>query len=154
VQVIVEGIWVSLRNIKSIKCINKNVFWTTLKVNSYNDDYPHSIVIDPENLSKVRPLRLGDIHNFLPDGVEVDRTKNRDLHARIIKISGDQERKLEIALQSMKIMKDQVEVEDDDEVVIGAEVKKERKEKKSIKVRSLKKQVQAISAQVKEKLAQ
>jgi len=111
-------------------------------------------VIDPENLSKVRPLRLGDIHNFLPDGVEVDRTKNRDLHARIIKISGDQERKLEIALQSMKIMKDQVEVEDEDEVVIGAEVKKERKEKKSIKVRSLKKQVQAISAQVKEKLAQ
>ena len=122
-------------------------------MNSYNDDYPHSIVIDPENLSKVRPLRLGDIHNFLPDGVEIDRTKNRDLHARIIKISGDQERKLEIALNSMKIMKDQVEVEEDDDVVIGAEVKKERKEKKSIKVRSLKKQVQAISAQVKEKLA-
>ena len=42
---------------------------------SYNDIYPHSIVLDPENLSKNRPLRLGDINNFLPDGIELDKGK-------------------------------------------------------------------------------
>lgn len=108
-------------------------------VNSYNDDYPHSIVVDPENLSKIRPLRIGDIHNFLPDGVEVDRTKCLSLHQKVIKVCGDKERKLDIALQNMKLMKEQVTVVEDDEFTLTSEVKKAPKERKNIKVRSLKK---------------
>ncbi|KAL4454966.1 hypothetical protein ABPG74_006348 [Tetrahymena malaccensis] len=123
-------------------------------VNSYNDEYPHSIVIDPENLSKIRPLRIGDIHNFLPDGVEIDKTKCLSLHQKVIKITGDKERKLDIALQNMKLMKEQVTVEEEEDFTLASEVKKAPKERKNVKVRSLKKQVQAISAQVKEKLAQ
>lgn len=122
-------------------------------MNSYNDQYPHSIVIDPENLSKIRPLRLGDVHNFLPDGVEIDRTKCLSLHQKIIKIGGDKERKLDTALLNMKLMKEQVEVEEEEVFTLSSEVKKAPKVRTNVKVRSLKKQVQAISAQVKEKLA-
>lgn len=52
-------------------------------------------------------------------------------------------------------MKDQTEIVDDDDVVsLVSEEKKVPKEKKTVKVRSLKKQVASLAAQVKERLAE
>ncbi|EGR28886.1 hypothetical protein IMG5_167400 [Ichthyophthirius multifiliis] len=125
-------------------------------VHCYNDIYPHKIIIDPENISKIRPLRIGDIQQLLPDGIELDKSKYLSIHQRVVVMSGDVEQRREMNMQSFmaqdETQEETQEFVDDQNVKLTSDTPKVKKERKTVKVKSLKKQVEAISAQVKEKL--
>ena len=74
------------------------------------------------------------------------------MHQKVIKMTGDLSKKLEITLKNMQSMKENVEVEDENDVSLK-NADKPKKERKNVKVKSLKKQVAAISGSVKEKIA-
>jgi len=75
------------------KYLNKGCEYTMKKkgiwVNSYNDDYPLKIEIDPANVTPMRSYKVGDLANALPDGLELHPESKKNLRDNIIEIESD-----------------------------------------------------------------
>ena len=121
------------------------------QVECYNDDYPSCFEVDPQNISATRGYKLGDLSNALPDGIYLHPKYNKN--TTLVKMFGDRQVRIAMEQNKDKVIKE-ASNQQEDNIVSLISSGKPKKDKKSIKtkVRSLKKMVQSMSQEEKEKM--
>ncbi|KRX07887.1 Ribosomal protein L25/Gln-tRNA synthetase, anti-codon-binding domain [Pseudocohnilembus persalinus] len=126
----------------------------SISVISYNSDYPTRIEIDPSNLTHTRGYKIGDLQNALPPGMFLHKKYSSTLNTNIVTIGGDREKMVQQELKRQQMM-DQVtkgtDLEEEQRQYLKSDAPKKESNKKK-KVRSLKKIVQSMQAEIKERL--
>lgn len=66
----------------------------SIHVVCYNDNYPRMIELETASLLKYGRIRMGEVMNLLPPGIELDRNMHKNLNASVIKMTEMEENKL------------------------------------------------------------
>jgi len=82
---------VYVRQTTTNKYLNTLSTWNVLTkqvwVNCYNDEYPTAIDIDLENMTPSQPIRIGDLQNLLPPGLEIHNIHRKELTRVVIELT-------------------------------------------------------------------
>jgi hypothetical protein len=66
----------------------------SIHVVCYNENYPRMIELETASLLKYGRIRMGEVMNLLPPGIELDRNMHKNLNFSVIKMSELEENKL------------------------------------------------------------